>query len=80
MPFESFEEILNYAIDKERQAADFYEEASKKERYSGAKGVFESFAEEEKKHQSLLENFSEENMAEYKIKKIPNLKRSDYLL
>ena len=80
MNFESFEEIMDYAIDKEKEAAAFYEEASKKEKYSGAKETFESFAKEERKHQDMLEGFSKENIEHYKIEKIPDLKRSDYLV
>jgi len=80
MRFESFEDIMRYAIDKEIEAAVFYEEASKKEKYSGAKEVFESFAKEERKHQDMLENFSKENIDHYRIETIPDLKRSDYLV
>jgi rubrerythrin len=80
MIFESFKEIMDYAINKEKEAAAFYEEASKQEKYSGAKEVFESFSKEERKHQAMLENFSEENAEHYKIEKVPDLKRSDYLV
>ena len=80
MQFQSFEEIMSYALDKEKEAAAFYEEASKQEKFSGAKETFQSFAKEEKKHQHMLENFSEENIEYYKIEKIPDLKRSDYLV
>ncbi len=80
MQFESFEEIMNYAIEKEKEAAAFYEEASKQEKYSGAKEAFASFAKEERKHQDMLENFSKENIEHYKMEKIPDLKRSDYLV
>ena len=80
MQFESFEAIMSYAIEKEKEAAAFYEEASKQEKFSGAKEAFQSFAKEEKKHQDMLENFSQENIEYYKIEKIPDLKRSDYLV
>lgn len=80
MQFESFEEIMIYAIDKEKEAAAFYEEASRQEKFSGAKETFQSFAKEERKHQDMLENFSEESIEYYKIEKIPDLKRSDYLV
>jgi rubrerythrin len=80
MTFESFEAIMTYAIEKEKEAAAFYEDISKQEKHSGAKEVFESFAKEERKHQAMLENFSTENVEHYKIEKIPDLKRSDYLI
>ena len=80
MNFESFEEIMNFAIDKEKEAAAFYEEASRQEKYSGAKETFIAFAKEEKKHQVMLENFTKENIEHYKIEKVPDLKRTDYLV
>jgi len=80
MSFDSFEEIMRYAIDKEKEAALFYEEASKQEKYAGARETFASFAGEERKHREMLENFTEENIAHYRIEKIPDLKRSDYLV
>lgn len=80
MNFGSFDEIMEYAIGKEKEAADFYEDLSKKEKFSGARETFQSFAAEERKHQSLLENFSRENIAHFQSAKIPDLKRSDYLV
>lgn len=71
---------MEYAVNKEKEAAAFYEDASKQEQYSGAKETFESFAKEERKHQDMLENFTKENIEHYKIGKIPDLKRSDYLV
>ena len=80
MKFESFEEIMEYAVAKEIEAAEFYEDLSRKEKYSGAKTTFEEFAKEERKHQAMLENFTRENIEHYRIEKIPDLKRSDYLV
>jgi rubrerythrin len=80
MVFETFEEIMGYAVSKEKEAAAFYEEASKQEQYSGAKEIFASFSKEEQKHQAMLEDFSKENVEHYKVQKIPDLKRSDYLV
>ncbi len=78
MKFESFEDIMAYAIGKEREAALFYEEAAKQEKYAGAKETFEAFAKEERKHEAMLENFSKEQLQYYKAQDIPDLKRSDY--
>ena len=80
MKFETFEEIMEYAVNKEKEAAEFYETASEQEAFSGAKDLFKSFALEERGHQKLLENFSAKNFEHYKIKKIPDLKRSDYIV
>lgn len=80
MEFNSFEEIMEYAVNKEIEAAEFYEELSRQEIYSGARQTFEDFAKEERKHQTMLEDFTKENIENYKIEKIPDLKRSDYLV
>lgn len=82
MHFESFEEIISYAVEKEKEAARFYEDVSRQEPFAGTKKTFEEFAREEQKHQALLEDLgsNREKLAEYKFKWIPDLKRSDYLV
>jgi len=80
MIFESFMEIVDYAVEKEKEAVAFYSELSKEAQFSGIRETFESFAKEEQKHVKMLENFSTENIEQYKIEKIPDLKRSDYLV
>ena len=82
MKFESFEEIVNYAIEKENEAAAFYADAAKKELFSGVKEALEEMAEEEKKHAAMLENIGEnqEVLENYKFKWIPDMKRSDYMV
>jgi len=80
MSFETFEVIIRFAIEKEKEAVAFYSELSKEEQFSGIRETFASFAKEEQKHVEMLENFSRENNELYKIEKIPDLKRSDYLV
>ena len=82
MNFESIVEILDYAIEKEKEAAEFYSEISRQEPFAGAKETFETFAAEERKHQTLLEDFesNKEKIAAYKLKWIPDMKRSDYMV
>lgn len=82
MNFESIEEILEFAIEKEKEAADFYAEIAEQEPFSGAKKTFEGFAEEERKHAALLEDFesNKEKIAGYKLKWIPDMMRSNYMV
>jgi len=82
MSFESFEEIISFAIEKEKEAAAFYEEAFQQEVFSGNRKTFEEFAAEERKHQAMLEGFSKnrEKLSKYQFKWVPDLKRSDYML
>ena len=82
MDFNSIEEIINYAIENEKEAVQFYEEISRQEAFSGAKEMFVGFAKEERKHQTMLEDFgrNKEQIAEYKLEWISDIKRSDYLV
>jgi rubrerythrin len=82
MKFKSFEELIQFAIEKEKEAVDFYENAAGQEPYSGGKQTFLEFAKEEKKHKALLEGFlrGDKKLGEYKFKWIPGMKRSDYLV
>jgi rubrerythrin len=82
MSFESFEEIIQFAIEKEKEAAAFYEDASSHEPYASGKEIFKDFAQEERKHQALLEGFlkGDKKVSDYKLEWIPDMKRSDYMV
>ena len=82
MQFNSFEDIINFAIEKEKEAVAFYEDASRQEPYASGKKTFDEFADEERKHQTMLEGFleGEREVGEYDFKWVPDIKRSDYLV
>jgi rubrerythrin len=80
MRFETFEEIMSYAIQKEKEAASFYEGLSKQEKSIGTQETFLGFAKEEHRHEEMLENFTRASAAGYRLEKIPDLKRSDYIV
>ena len=84
MEFKSIQDILDFAISKEKEAADFYTEAGKEESMSGAKEMLKEFAQEERKHQTLLEEFKQKGFAsgisDYKFKWITDIKRSNYVV
>ena len=82
MSFESFEDIISYAIDREKEAVTFYTEAARMESFSGAKKTLEEMAAEEQKHANLLENLGDntEALEGYEFKWIPDMKRSNYLV
>jgi len=82
MEFTSINNIIDYAIDKEIEAADFYAEAAKNIRLEGAKKVLEEYASEERKHQEILQDLknNKNRISEYKFEKIQDIKRSDYLV
>jgi rubrerythrin len=82
MNFNSFEEILDFAIEREKQAVSFYQKLVDKENFPASRNVLTEFVEEEKKHQQLLEDFKKgnRNIVEYNYQWIPDIKRSDYLV
>jgi len=83
MQFKDLKDILNFAIEKEKEAAAFYSEISEEETMSGTRQMLKEFAQEEKKHQTLLEHLANEGIVEgiddYKFKWIVDIKRSDYV-
>ncbi len=82
MSFTSFGEIIRFARDKEKEAADFYSDLAKNAIFSGARETLEGFAREEQKHYDLLGNLGKEkqDLSQYNFEWIPDLKRSDYLV
>jgi len=80
MKFENFEKIVEFAIEKEREAVEFYEELSSQEAYSAGKERFLEFAAEERKHEKMLRNFTKDQLKHYEAEPVPDLKRSDYVV
>ncbi len=82
MSFKTAGDVLNYALEKEIEAAEFYENLSKKEDFPPAKEVFAEFAGHERKHEKLIQNFSKDNskIENYSFRNITDLKISDYLV
>jgi rubrerythrin len=80
MEFESFQDIVDFAIEKEKEAKAFYEEVSEMESLAGYRELFKEFAAEEAKHVTLLESIGKKGIEKYKFKWIPDLKRSNFLV
>ena len=82
MSFQSTDDILAYAIDKEKEAVAFYTELSQKDNFKSVKETFLNFAGEEQKHVVMIENLAKNkaSIVGYEIKSIPDLKISDYLV
>ena len=84
MEFENLDAILDFAIEKEIEAAEFYTTISKEEAFTGAGQMFEEFAQEERKHQMMLEEFKSKGVTasvqDYNFKWITDIKRSNYVV
>jgi len=82
MSFESIEDIIIFAIQKEQEAAKFYADAAEQELFAGAKEALLEMAREEQTHEAMLKDL-EGNKAlleDYKFKWVPDMKRSDYMV
>jgi rubrerythrin len=78
--FNSADDILEFAIDQEQRAIDFYSELSKNARSDEMKEVFLEFAGEEMKHKQRLTKIREEGVFTMPIQQVADLKISDYVV
>jgi rubrerythrin len=74
------DEILDYAIDQEQQAADFYASFAARAEKAGMKKMLLEFAEEEKRHKERLLAVKIGELKLTPQKEVLDLKVSDYLV
>jgi rubrerythrin len=79
MDLSNFQDILKFAISREQKAIDSYGIMSEIAKSPGLKELLLELQEEEKKHKSLLEGITDQKIASFTIKEVPDLKISDYL-
>jgi rubrerythrin len=79
MNFDSVNEILDFAIQKEQEAADYYTELSQKMDTQWMKETFLNFAAEEKGHKTKLLEVKKGNMLLGEKSNVMDLKISDYI-
>ena len=84
MGFNDLNDLIDFAMEKEQEASDFYATAARREDMAGSRQMFEEFAEEELKHKKMLGDLKQgsvsESIKDYKLKWIIDIKRSDYLV
>ncbi|MCF7957402.1 MAG: ferritin family protein [Phycisphaerae bacterium] len=76
--FNTIDEILDYAIDQERQAYDFYMNLAGRTENKQLKQAFEDFAHEEKAHVAILESVKKNKNLMPDTAKVSDLKIADY--
>ena len=74
------DEILDYAIDQEQQAADFYASVAARAEKAGMKKLLLEFSEEEKRHKERLLAVKTGERKLTPEKEVLDLKISDYLV
>jgi rubrerythrin len=80
MKFKTADEVLDFAIDKEQDAADLYNRLAADMKFSDMKAVFSGFAKEELGHKAKLEVVKAGKKLEPSAKKIQDLKIGDTLV
>ena len=80
MDEKKFQEIIQFAIQREIESMGFYNKASKLVKHSGTRDLFLDFVKQEEGHKKKLEEVQSGKIVLGKIEKIPNLKISDYMV
>jgi len=79
LSFDSVDAVLDFAINREQEAHDFYLEWAEKTDKEPIKVVLLEFADVERKHKELLLNVKKGNEANFGQHKAIDLKIGDYL-
>lgn len=80
MDQQSFQDVVQFALEKEKEAVVFYNECAETSIRPGMKQAFLEMANEEEHHVRMLENFTPKKVESLRIKDMPNLKIADYLV
>lgn len=78
--FENVDAILDFAINEEQMAVDFYSELADASKTDDMRKVFMEFAEEEIKHKQRLLKIKEEGFYKLEKEQITDLKISDFVV
>ena len=79
MTSSNFEEIIRFAIDKERDSVNFYQDLAEKVEDPVVKDQILKMADEERKHERLLMNLSPKQLAMVQQPAQDDLKLSNYM-
>jgi rubrerythrin len=80
MDEKKFIEVIQFAIQREIESVNFYNEAGKMVKHSGTRELFSDFAKQEAGHKKKLEEVQAGKIVIGRIEKVPNLQISDYLV
>ncbi len=78
--FNSINEILDFAMQSEQDAVDFYTSLAEKMQNEEMKDVFLQFAREEVRHKARLQKIKDEGLFDMEADKVRDLKIADYVV
>lgn len=76
--FENINDVLDFAINAEQDAVEFYSKLASSSKNNEMKAAFEEFAREEMKHKALLIKVKDDGVFDLKVSNIQDLKIADY--
>ncbi|MEF3694433.1 MAG: ferritin family protein [Candidatus Cloacimonadota bacterium] len=74
-----FNEILDFAIEREKEAVQYYRDLQKESKFQARLEMLKELEAMEMGHIVVIENIRRNGVQEEKIKHVPNLKISEYL-
>lgn len=78
--FQSIDDVLDFAIEQEQEAVDFYRELAANATTKDMEDVFEQFAHEEISHKTRLVDIKEKGLYQMDQAEVSDLKIGDYLV
>jgi len=80
MTLQEFNEILDFAIDREKEAVQFYRDLQNEAHFADQKAFLSELECMEKGHIVMVESLRQKLPTEMQIKQVPNLLISEYLI
>ena len=78
--FNSINDILDFAMEQEQEAVNFYTQLAKDSKNEEMKTIFQEFAREEVSHKARLQKIKNEQLFNIEHEQISDLKISDYVV
>ncbi len=78
--FNSIDEVLDFAMNSEQEAVDFYNSLAARMKNQEMKDVFLQFAQEEVSHKARLQKIKDEGLFDMDVEKVRDLKIADYVV
>ena len=78
--FESFRDIISFAINREIEAARSYGELAAMATVPGMKTLLLELQADEENHRRILENLTEDQIKSIELSPVPDLRISDYIV
>ena len=80
MTKEKFNEVIDFAIDGEKEAVKFYQELQQRTKFLARKKMLKDLENMEKGHIVILENIRSKGIGNVTVKEVTNLNISEYIV